>query len=117
MAAGHSETFRIFHRAILERKQITCTYKRAFREICPHILGHTKKAEMALVYQFGGQSTTRLPRRGEWRCLLLSEVENAQIRDGNWHSGRDHTTTQRCVDEVYIDVNTNVPDQPGRSAR
>jgi hypothetical protein len=59
---GHSETFRLFHRAILERKQITCTYKGVHREICPHILGHTQGQEKALVYQFGGSSRSRAAR-------------------------------------------------------
>ena len=33
--SGQSEAFRLFHRAILEQKQITCTYKGLYRELCP----------------------------------------------------------------------------------
>ncbi|HYI31308.1 MAG TPA: PIN domain-containing protein [Bradyrhizobium sp.] len=111
---GHSETFRAFHRAIIDRKQITCRYNGAYREICPHILGHTDGVEKALVYQFAGDSTTALPPRGEWRCLLLSEVRDLKIREGRWHSGSRHRRTQKCVADVYVDVNTAVPNQPGR---
>jgi predicted nucleic acid-binding protein len=112
---GQSETFRLFQRAILERKQVTCTYNGAHREICPHILGHTQGQEKALVYQFGGSSRSRLPTGGEWRCLVLSEVGNVRLRDGRWHTGASHRRTQKCVARVYIDVNTDVPNQPGRS--
>lgn len=50
----YSSTFLLFHRAILNRQQVTCFYKGRYRKICPHILGHTDSEEAALVYQFGG---------------------------------------------------------------
>lgn len=112
--SGHSETFRAFHRAILERRQVTCTYNGVYREICPHILGHSGGAEKALVFQFAGKSRSSLPRGGEWRCLQLSEVRNVELREGHWHSGSRHRRTQKCVETVYVDVNTAVPNQPGR---
>lgn len=111
---GHSETFRQFHRAILERKQITCSYNGVRREICPHILGHTQGQEKALVYQFGGSSRGVLAAAGEWRCLVLSQVADVRLRDGTWHSGASHRSSQKCVGRIYIDVNTDVPNQPGR---
>jgi predicted nucleic acid-binding protein len=111
---GHSSTFRLFHEAILNRKQITCMYQGFEREICPHILGHTDGVESALAFQFGGTSSRGLPRKGEWRCLRLAEAKNARMRDGDWYSGAGHQRTQRCVEAVYIDVNEAVPDQPGR---
>jgi hypothetical protein len=114
VGSGHSATFALFHRAILERQQISCTYKGYPREICPHVLGHSAGTEKALVYQFGGESSRGLPARGEWRCLDLSEVRDAKACQGRWHSGETHRTTQRCVERVYVDVNTDVPDQPGR---
>jgi len=112
--SGHSEVFRLFHRAILERKQITCSYTGRYREICPHVLGHREGEETALVYQFAGESAGGLPQRGEWRCFRLAEVADVELRDGQWHSGAQHRKRQQCVDRVYIDVNTSVPNQPGR---
>jgi uncharacterized protein len=109
----HSPTFRLFHRAILTRQQVTLRYKGALREVCPYILGHTKGKETVLAYQFAGGSTRRgsLP---DWRCFYLSEVESAAIRKGPWYGSASHRKTQRCVDLVYVDVNTDVPNQPGR---
>jgi uncharacterized protein len=111
---GHSAAFTLFHRAILERRQVVCRYKGQRRELCPHILGHTKGAEVVLAYQFGGGSAGGLPPKGEWRCLYLSQIQDIELREGRWHSGSQHRTRQKCVDKVYIDVNLMVPNQPGR---
>jgi predicted nucleic acid-binding protein len=112
--SGHSETFRVFRQAILDKKQITCTYSGVYRELCPHILGHSGGEEKALVFQFAGKSRSALPEGGEWRCLKLSEVRNVRLREGRWYSGARHRRTQKCVETVYVDVNTAVPNQPGR---
>ena len=77
-----SATFDQFHRAILNRQQITCSYRNRHREICPHILGYKAGIETSLVYQFGGQSSQGLPAGVEWRCLKLEEVKDVKLRDG-----------------------------------
>ena len=68
--------------------------------------------ETALVYPFGGESEGGLTKE-KWRCFL-SYVEEAQVHKGEWHSGASHRKAQRCVDRLYVDVNTAVPNQPGR---
>jgi hypothetical protein len=110
----HSPVFQVFHRAIFQRQQVTCRYGGYRREVCPHVLGHKDGNEVVLVYQFGGESARALPPGGEWRCLQLAAIEDAVARAGPWHSGGPHRRVQRCVDVVYIDVNTSVPNQPGR---
>lgn len=100
-----SPTYRLFRKAILDRKQITCTYQNRYRELCPHVLGYKDGREKALTFQFGGQSISGLPPKGEWRCLSLAQVHNARIRDGAWHTGHRHTRTQACVQIVDVDVN------------
>jgi hypothetical protein len=100
-----SSTYRLFRAAILGRKQITCTYRECYRELCPHVLGYKGGQETALTYQFAGQSNSGLPEGGEWRCLALAQVHDAQICDGSWHTGDRHRTTQACVDIVDVDVN------------
>jgi hypothetical protein len=112
--SGHSAVFTLFHRAILGRQQVTCRYQGHYREACPYILGHKDGKEKALVYQFGGQSSRGLPLGGEWRCLALADVRYAAVRDGQWYGDAKHSRTQRCVDDVFVDVNTDVPNQPGR---
>jgi hypothetical protein len=100
-----SAIYQLFRHAILHHQQITCDYDGCHREICPHVLGHTDGQEKALTYQFAGQSTSGLPPGGEWRCLSLKRVRNPTLRDGVWHTGRQHITTQTCVRIVDLDVN------------
>lgn len=111
---GHSPVFKLFHQAILKRQQITCRYNGRYREVCPYILGHRDGKEAALVYQFGGESNRELPHKGEWRCFSLADVRDATARAGRWHGDSPHSRTQRCVVDVFVDVNTEVPNQPGR---
>jgi len=99
-----SAVYDVFRKAILERKQVTCTYQGLPREVCPHTLGHKGSNEQALVFQFAGQSSKGLPPGGEWRCLNLAQVQNAQTKDGSWHTGERHTQKQTCVDEVDVEV-------------
>jgi predicted DNA-binding transcriptional regulator YafY len=114
--AIHSPTFQLFHRAILGRQQVVLTYHGHHREVCPYVLGHKDRHEKVLVYQFAGTSEGggKIP---DWRCFYLSEIENPQIRSGPWHGDAAHRKSQSCVDDVYIDANTEVPDQPGRRFR
>ena len=100
-----SATYAFFRRAILERKLIVCTYQGKRREIAPHILGFKKRAEKALVFQFGGESNSTLPPGGEWRCFALTDVVDAVTMDGAWHTGGSHRTAQACIDIVDVDVN------------
>jgi hypothetical protein len=100
-----SLTYQLFRQAILHRRQITCTYRQLYRELCPHVLGHTDGQEKALTFQFAGGSSSGLPPGGEWRCLSIADVQDAQIRDGAWHTGFSHTKTQVCVELVDVDVN------------
>jgi len=103
-----SATYRLFRKAIQEEKQVVCAYKGHRRELCPHIIGHTDGEEKVLAFQFAGESSTRLPPDGEWRCLYLSQVRDARLRDGPWHAGTKHRMRQRCVDAVDLDVNVHV---------
>jgi predicted nucleic acid-binding protein len=112
--SGHSAAFELLSEAILKRKLVTLNYNGVSREVCPYILGHTNGQERALVFQFGGASRSRLPADGEWRCLRLTEMSDISLRDGIWQGGSYHRAVQRCVDQVYLDVNESVPNQPGR---
>jgi hypothetical protein len=112
-----TQTYRLFARAIIERKQILCRYEGHPRELCPIILGHSQGQEKALTYQFGGSSNSGLPPGGEWRCLWLSKLSEVQLRDGAWHSGASHTQPQGCVEIVDLDVNPRSPYAPKRPVK
>lgn len=103
-----SETYQLFRSAILNEKQVTCFYQGYYRELCPFIIGHKRGAERVLAFQFGGQSSSGLAIGGDWKCLDLAEVEDAELRDGPWHEGISHRKEQSCVDEVDLDINIHV---------
>jgi hypothetical protein len=109
-----SAVYYLFARAMQERKQILCRYQGLPREICPIILGHTKDAEVALVFQFGGAASKGLPAAGEWKCLHLAKVSDVRLRDGPWHAGSNHDVRQSCVAVVDVDVNPESPYKPKR---
>ena len=101
-------TYKAFREAMLREQQVTCMYKGFYRELCPVIIGRSDGVEKVLAYQFGGASRKGLPRRGEWRCLDLSEVRDPELGDGPWHEGSGHTAEQTCVKEVDLDINIHV---------
>jgi hypothetical protein len=109
-----SAVYELFAQAVRERKQIHCIYQSLPRELCPVILGHTKGAERALVFQFGGRSSKGLPPKGAWKCLHLAEVSDVRLRDGPWHAGSSHDRPQSCVQVVDLDVNPESPYSPKR---
>jgi hypothetical protein len=109
-----SPVYMLFEQAMRTRKQIVCIYDGQDREVCPVILGHSDGREKALTYQFGGKSKSGLPPGGEWRCLFLSKVSKARLRDGPWLVGSRHIQPQGCVQVVDIDVNPESPYRPKR---
>jgi hypothetical protein len=108
-----SETYRLFADAIAARRPVACIYQEHPRAICPIILGHSDGAERALVWQFAGQGSHGVVR-GEWKCLSLAEVRNAEIVDGPWRTGERHRQAQSCVRTVDLDVNPDSPYAPAR---
>jgi hypothetical protein len=101
-----SRNYTLLRNAILAEQQVTCVYEGRYRELCPHIIGTNKRgAEAVLAWQFAGESSGRLP---QWRCLLLANVSQARARNGPWHEGGSHRTTQTCVSDIDLDINIHV---------
>ena len=101
-----SSTYALFRNAILKEQQVICLYEGRPRELCPHIIGINKAGEeVVLAWQFGGTSSGKLP---QWRCLKLANVLKAHARDGRWHAGGSHKTTQSCVTDIDLDINVHV---------
>jgi hypothetical protein len=101
-----SATYALFRAAILGEQQVVCSYHGGIRELCPHIIGTNRSGEeVVLAWQFAGQSSGPLP---QWRCLKLANVSNARTRQGRWHEGGSHRTTQTCVSDIDLDINVHV---------
>jgi hypothetical protein len=98
--------YSLFREAILAEQQVVCRYDGHLRELCPHIIGTNRRGEeVVLAWQFGGESSGKLP---QWRCLLLANVRDAHARDGRWHEGGSHRTEQTCVSAIDLDINVHV---------
>lgn len=101
-----SATYDLFRNAILREQQVICLYEGRHRELCPHIIGTNRRGEeVVLAWQFGGDSSGKLP---QWRCLRLAMVRDAGTRDGRWHEGGSHRTVQTCVSDIDLDINIHV---------
>lgn len=98
-------SYAVLRNAIVNKKQVTCTYRGFYREICPHVIGKGKDGhEMVLSYQFAGQSSTGLPPGGEWRCMRVDEMSHVTSRDGDWHTGDNRSRPQTCVKDIDVEV-------------
>jgi len=110
-----SPVYQLFAQAMASRMQVLFLYDGYRREVCPHILGHTRLGqEVALTYQFGGQSSRGLPPGGEWRCFRLAKATDVRLRRGPWQAGWSHSRHQDCVDIVDLDMNPSSPYRPKR---
>ena len=95
--------------AILNRKIVLASYHGYERVMCPHYLGLKDGRRRALFYQFAGESSSGLSPDGSpdnWRCLFLDELTNVRSRDahGEWHTAPSDSHSQRCVDQVDLQV-------------
>ncbi|GLR88057.1 hypothetical protein [Bradyrhizobium iriomotense] len=101
-----SQNYALFRNAILAEQQVTCVYEGRRRELCPHIIGTNRHGEeVVLAWQFAGESSGKLP---QWRYLRLANVSKGRTRDGRWHEGGSHRTTQTCVTDIDLDINVHV---------
>ena len=69
--------------------------------------------ETALTFQFEG-SGSKGPVHGEWKCLILAEVSEAELTDAPWRTGERHSKSQSCVKDVDLDINPDSPYNPKR---
>lgn len=97
---------------MLEGKQVIFTYQGHVRETCPHAIGYKNGLEKVLTYQFGGGSNSGLPITGQWRCIFVSEAQDVQIRDGEWHTNNRHSQPQTCIDNVDVEIRIDAHHTP-----
>ena len=100
----NGNTYAIFKDAIIKKLQVTCTYNEYYREMCPHVIGTKNGKAQVLSYQFAGESSSGLPPGGEWRCMEVELISDAESQPGDWHTGPSHTQPQTCVDDVDVEV-------------
>jgi hypothetical protein len=98
-----SASFLLLREAIAKKQWVIADYNGYRREMCPHTLGWKNGREMALLYQFGGGSSSGLDPVGSpsnWRCVFVDRLSNVEVRDGAWFTASNHSRKQTCVDQV-----------------
>ena len=96
----------LIKKAILEKKIVTAEYNGYYREMCPHLLGRKNNTPQALFYQFGGDSSSGLSsdERKNWRCIPVDNLENIELKTGQWHTASNHSRPSTCVDIIDVEV-------------
>ena len=111
-----SPLFELVWDCIVQKKQIVARYKGESRVLCPHVLGYKNGREQALFYQCGGSSGSGLGPVGSarnWRCIPLDGLDDAEARDGPWHTATNAgSRPQTCVEQIVIQVSDEEA-QPG----
>jgi hypothetical protein len=103
-----SDAYRLIHRALRRREQLTFSYQGLSRAGCPVILGYAADGrEVLFAYQFAG-STSGKSKLPQWRCFYLQNIRDLRSRPGAWVEGTSHTQAQSCVH--FVDVDVNVPE-------
>jgi hypothetical protein len=104
-------------KALAARTTLSRRYGGKRRVICPIILGHSNGAEMVLVYQIAGDTSTGPLLAPQWKCLRLAELSDLAPSDLPWRSGQEHGRAQHCVRRVEHDVNPASPYRHSAYAR
>lgn len=100
-----SDVYATICSAIKNKQSISAVYNGYVREMCPHVLGTSKKGEtQCLFYQFAGDSSKGLPPEGEWRCIPIAGLTINKVYGGPWHTGDNHSKPQTCVATVDVEV-------------
>lgn len=101
------DAYSLIAEAIKNKKQVVAIYKDHYRELCPHSLGTKNGRVQGLFYQFGGHSSSGVIIPGapsNWRCIVIDELKDIQIQDGEWHTAFNHSRPSTCIDEVHVEV-------------
>src|SRR5689334_14489532 len=99
-------TYDLIRQAIIDGKQVTCSYDGLYRECCPHAIGTKGERENVLMFQFAGESSKKLPPSGQWKCMHVDLIEAASVQDGPWHTDDvcQYSRTTSCLDLIDCDV-------------
>jgi hypothetical protein len=94
--------------AIEKKRCLTGVYKDTVRRFAPHALGTTGDGTLAVfAFQYGGTSSTELPRSGQWRCFHLDGLSHLVDNDDRWRSRSNYSLSrQSCLARIDLAVPT-----------
>jgi hypothetical protein len=92
----------ILEQAIREKRCLTALHNGARRRFAPHAIGFTSKnIPAAFVFQYGGETTSSLPFKGEWRCLHIEDLSHVAKNDDPWRTPSNYRLSrQTCLERI-----------------
>ena len=96
----------LLEQAIREKRCLSALHKGTWRRFAPHAVGFTsKKIPAAFVFQYGGETTSALPFKGEWRCLHIEDLSHVAENGDRWQSPSNYSLPrQTCLAEIALAV-------------
>lgn len=90
--------------AIRNRQALSGSYQNRQRVFSPLALGHKGTTPRVLVFQTVGSSRSRLPTRGDFRCLNVDRLTNVRPAPGGWREAAAGWHPQSCMDSVEVAI-------------
>jgi hypothetical protein len=77
----------VLRQAIATKQCVRLRLAGRWRDVCPHALGLKDGHPRLLAFQYDGASASGIAGAGAWRSFFVSEIADATIIAGGWHSG------------------------------
>jgi hypothetical protein len=96
----------ILAQAIRDKRCLTAVHNGTRRRFAPHAVGFTARGiPAAFVFQYGGDTTTNLPFKGEWRCLHIEDLSHVSENGDRWRSPSNYSLPrQTCLAQIALAV-------------
>ena len=92
--------------AIREKRCLTGFHKGSKRRFAPHAVGFTSQGTpAAFVFQYRGETTTALPKGGDWRCMHFDDLRHVSENGDRWRSPSNYSLSrQTCLTQIALAV-------------
>ncbi len=96
----------LFEQAVREKRCLSARHQGIERHFAPHAVGFTSQGTpAAFVFQYGGETTSRLPFRGEWRCLHFDDLSFVRLNEDRWRTSNNYSLArQTCLKQIALSV-------------
>jgi len=99
-----SATYKLIRQAMLDGKSLSLVYHGHRRSVCAHVIGKKNGRPQVLTYQYAGTSSSGLPTGGQWRCMIVDQIQRVEVIDGQWKTDHNHNQAQTCVDQIDVEL-------------
>ena len=99
----------VLEQAIRGKRCLAALHKGTRRRFAPHAVGFTSKnIPGAFVFQYGGDTTSAPPFKGEWRCLHIEDLSHLAENGDPWRMASNYSLArQTCLERIALKVPEN----------